>query len=44
MDSLNHYGSSSDEEDINTTHTFTSTSKAMVVNTAPDTGFDVSIE
>ncbi|SAM00838.1 hypothetical protein [Absidia glauca] len=40
MDSLNHYGSSSDEEDTNTTHTLTSTSKAMIVNTAPDTGFD----
>ncbi|KAI9300832.1 WD40-repeat-containing domain protein [Cunninghamella echinulata] len=37
MDNLNQYGSSSDEED-NTS--FTTTSKSLVINAAPDTGVD----
>jgi hypothetical protein len=41
MDNLNHYGSS-DEDDSHHASVIPSSKSLMVVNTAPDTGFDVS--
>lgn len=43
MDNLTHYGSS-DEDDSHHASVTPSSKSLMVVNTAPDTGFDVSGE